>query len=379
MTTFPAANYMTDSARTEGEFKTGLESILAGIKELLGGAAESTLTIASGSVTPTAAVHSVDTEGAVASDDLTNISQTNHPDGRLLLIRCVSASRAVVLKHSAGGIGQLSLIGGADLTLNNVGYWIMLKRTGNLWEEILNNFHINWHLTFSQMPTGTIWDIPYAETPPTGTLECDGSAVSMTTYEALFDLLGVWYGTDTGTTFTADYTTDTLSSAGHGLNDSDVLRVSNSGGALPAGLSASTKYYVINKTTDTYQLSTTLGGSAVNITDNGTGTHKHHKQFKLPDYRGRFRRGWDHGAGIDPDAASRTDRGDGATGDHVGTKQADALDSHTHSITGYQNDTHGNYLRDSGGGATSTGAVTDATGGNETRPVNITVMTVVVY
>jgi microcystin-dependent protein len=54
--------------------------------------------------------------------------------------------------------------------------------------------------------------------------------------------------------------------------------------------------------------------------------------FKVPDYRGYFLRGWDQGAGNDPNAASRTDRGDGTTGDYVGTKQADEIESHVHSV-----------------------------------------------
>lgn len=43
--------------------------------------------------------------------------------------------------------------------------------------------------------------------------------------------------------------------------------------------------------------------------------------FRLPDYRGLFPRGWDHGRGLDPSASMRTDRGDGTTGDHNGTNQ----------------------------------------------------------
>jgi microcystin-dependent protein len=53
--------------------------------------------------------------------------------------------------------------------------------------------------------------------------------------------------------------------------------------------------------------------------------------FNIPDYRGRFLRGWDHAAGTDPDAASRTNSGGGTTGDNVGTKQADQNDAHTHA------------------------------------------------
>jgi len=43
--------------------------------------------------------------------------------------------------------------------------------------------------------------------------------------------------------------------------------------------------------------------------------------FKVPDLRGQFVRGWDHGAAMDPDAAGRSDRGDGTAGNNNGTRQ----------------------------------------------------------
>lgn len=73
--------------------------------------------------------------------------------------------------------------------------------------------------------------------------------------------------------FSVDAGTDTITSAGHGLSDGDPVPVSNTGGALPAGLAAGTTYYVINSTADTFQLSTSEGGAAVDITDTGSGTH----------------------------------------------------------------------------------------------------------
>lgn len=99
---------------------------------------------------------------------------------------------------------------------------------------------------------------------PSGWLECDGSAVSRTTYADLFAYLGTTYG---------------------------------------AGDGSST--------------------------------------FNLPDYRGEFLRGFDNGAGNDPNAASRTDRGDGTTGDNVGTKQTDALQNIVGEVV----------IRNAGGGA----------------------------
>jgi uncharacterized phiE125 gp8 family phage protein len=73
--------------------------------------------------------------------------------------------------------------------------------------------------------------------------------------------------------FTADNTNDTLTAAGHTYAADDVVRLTNSGGALPAGLAAETDYYVINVSGNTLQLATSQGGSAVSFTDDGTGTH----------------------------------------------------------------------------------------------------------
>jgi hypothetical protein len=60
---------------------------------------------------------------------------------------------------------------------------------------------------------------------------------------------------------------DFISSNGHGLVNTDRVFVSSvASEALPAGLSATVLYFVVNKTTDTFQLSLTSGGAAVDIT-----------------------------------------------------------------------------------------------------------------
>lgn len=47
--------------------------------------------------------------------------------------------------------------------------------------------------------------------------------------------------------------------------------------------------------------------------------------FNVPDFRGRFLRGWDNGAGNDPNAGTRTAMNTGgATGDEIGSVQGDA-------------------------------------------------------
>lgn len=54
--------------------------------------------------------------------------------------------------------------------------------------------------------------------------------------------------------------------------------------------------------------------------------------FNLPDYRGQFLRGYDNGGGLDIDASTRLDRGDGTIGDAVGTKQNNQTLAHLHSV-----------------------------------------------
>jgi uncharacterized phiE125 gp8 family phage protein len=51
----------------------------------------------------------------------------------------------------------------------------------------------------------------------------------------------------------------------------DIVRFSNSGGALPAGLAENTDYYVKTAGSGVYTVSLTQGGATVDITDAGTG------------------------------------------------------------------------------------------------------------
>jgi len=87
------------------------------------------------------------------------------------------------------------------------------------------------------------------------------------------DLLG-WVTREAGQTFTTDYGTDEkLDISGHTFLNDDRVMVTSSSQDLPAGSNSATVYYVINKTSNDFELSLTSGGSAINITDNGTGTH----------------------------------------------------------------------------------------------------------
>ena len=53
------------------------------------------------------------------------------------MLRCANASRVVVVKHAAGGTGQLSLKSGGDFTLADPDrHWLLVKRSGTTWKEI---------------------------------------------------------------------------------------------------------------------------------------------------------------------------------------------------------------------------------------------------
>jgi hypothetical protein len=72
-------------------------------------------------------------------------------------------------------------------------------------------------------------------------------------------------GVDTGT--------EIITSVAHGFSNGDAVTLTSTG-TLPTGITAGSVYYIISATTDTFKLSTTYAGSAVNITDNtGGGTH----------------------------------------------------------------------------------------------------------
>jgi microcystin-dependent protein len=130
-------------------------------------------------------------------------------------------------------------------------------------------------------------------TAPSGYLECNGAAVSRSTYSALFTAIGSTYGSGDGST-----------------------------------------------------------------------------TFNLPDLRGEFVRGWDHGKGTD-------------SGRVRGSNQSGAIESHTHTLHVYDRaDTDS--LGSGGGGdntvASASSGVSgyiDATGGSETRPRNVALMFII--
>lgn len=106
---------------------------------------------------------------------------------------------------------------------------------------------------------------------------------------------------------------------------------------------------------------------------NGTGDGS--TTFRIPDMRGRFIRGWDHGAANDPDRATRTADATGAnSGDNVGSFQSDRFLSHNHSEQGVANNGTAGSGSSHNDPKSAGNQNTGSTGGNETRPINLNVL-----
>ncbi len=77
-----------------------------------------------------------------------------------------------------------------------------------------------------------------------------------------------------GQVFYADDAADTLNSRFHGLSNGQQLQLVTND-TLPAGLSPNTTYWVRDVAAHSFKLAATFGGSAIDITDAGTGTHRY--------------------------------------------------------------------------------------------------------
>jgi hypothetical protein len=107
---------------------------------------------------------------------------------------------------------------------------------------------------------------------------------------------GCLYGIAQLCTITANAGTDVITfgkasgdTGGSFVND-QIVQFSNAGGGLPAGISAATNYYLINvdRNAATCQISASSGGSPIDITTAGTGTHTMGVRLDYAEMNSRF-------------------------------------------------------------------------------------------
>ncbi len=82
-----------------------------------------------------------------------------------------------------------------------------------------------------------------------------------------------------GMVSTVDPTTDIFTSTAHGFTDGTQVVLRTSNGANPGGLNETTAYFIRDSTTNTFKLTTSPGGTAIDVTSAGNGTHRIHQDF----------------------------------------------------------------------------------------------------
>lgn len=95
----------------------------------------------------------------------------------------------------------------------------------------------------------------------------EGSVLSLTADGTKYKLWGGAAVTDIAVTFTAS--TSTVGKSAHGYTDGMLIYFSAI--TSTTGIVANANYYIVNATTDTFQVSHTIGGAPLTLTTNGTG------------------------------------------------------------------------------------------------------------
>jgi microcystin-dependent protein len=223
-------------------------------------------------------------------------------------------------------------------------------------------------------PTAAV--LPFAGTSsPDGWLLCDGRAISREMYSGLFAAIGTAYGSGDGsTTFNLpDYRWTFLRGCGsnisvtgsgtaasnqatftaHGFNRTGV-RVRLSSGGL-SGLAGSTNYWVIVVDANTLAFATSKANARSNT------------RIGISGANSAVIVQWE-----DPDISSREANAPGANSTaNIGAYQDHTFMSHGHSTTA--GPSMGNLGSGSNWGSPNYGGTTGSSGGNETRPSNISI------
>ena len=188
-----------------------------------------------------------------------------------------------------------------------------------------------------------------AMSPPSGWLLCNGASVSRTIYADLYAVVNPSLGEATVSIASPGVVTK----SSHGLIAGDKVFFTTTG-ALPTGFSTNTRYYVLatGLTADTFRLSTTDGGSAINTSGTQNGIHTLRRcpygvssasDFDIPNFSGRSP------IGVDSSQSEFA-----VLGKNGGAK--------THTLTSAEMPVHTHTQNAHSHGFSGTGALTDGSG-----------------
>lgn len=147
MATLPAANYLSNAARTEAEMQTALDALRDVVAEI-GSTAPTTRTISLGAMpVPTSSMALVQSEGHAsgADDVLATITTTGIDQGRIVILRNANtasseaaSSEKITISHGTSA-GQIELADNASFILC-AERLIALVYSGDHWVELWRNY-----------------------------------------------------------------------------------------------------------------------------------------------------------------------------------------------------------------------------------------------
>lgn len=173
----------------------------------------------------------------------------------------------------SGGLGNV-ITHVSLLTLSSLSSTTLPDDTGTL--EASGGSYARQAVTWAAASTGTrnssgalTWSVPASTTVVAYGFH---SALTAGTFYGSAPHNGTAAKNGVGTVAAADVTANTITSVGHTLANTDRVFVCNiMGTTIPVGLAEGTLYFVVGSATDTFQVSLTSGGAAVDITGSGGG------------------------------------------------------------------------------------------------------------
>jgi len=180
--------------------------------------------------------------------------------------------------------------------------------------------------------------------------------INRTTYSALFDALVTNSG-HVSTAFTVTIASPGVFTAtAHGFTGSEKIRLSTTG-ALPTGLNTTTDYYVLYINANTFNLSLTDGGAAINTSGSQSGTHSY------------LQTNWGFGDGSTTFGIPSLAAGESFIhGGVIGKHSNGSIPSHLHTFTGPSS---ANVYTPGGGNALFTSSATGNTSSFGTGTTNL--------
>lgn len=143
MTSMPIKSYLTSGTTTEAQFQSAIGDLYDVLNQLAIIGPQELNTLLSGSISPLKCNIKLDTENAIAADNL-NLIVPNNIGEKMIFLKISANSRAVTLKHMASGTGKMYLNTEADVVLNDTRYCIALHwdETAQRWNEVWRNFGV---------------------------------------------------------------------------------------------------------------------------------------------------------------------------------------------------------------------------------------------